>query len=1010
MNKKNCLSIIAIFLGQSLFFPGFAFSDEQQLNQTEVLIQKFERIYKQTAPADESKVAITLRLADLWAEKGRILINQDMAQSCVQCTSGKNERNMALNYYAEVVNQLKDERKSRVKLQMGHLYEMNGHNEKAIEFYKEIISQEKSTSLSAEAEVSLGELFFRNKNFHQAQIHYQNALENRNLKRRGYTLYRLAWSQFTLGEIDKAVVSIKQILNSPQLLSHVATEDLSSPSIDEQFKEEVSRDLVTFIARQQVKIKDIEEIFSLSPEKTRFDHLTYLARELESQGQWESARYAWSFIYNRQQDALKRLEAQIHLTQLDYSQGLKSQAIKSFQQSLFMWKQLGSCPGELCSEVRARLRNFVIAWHQEEKIRPSEDVLNLYENFLSVFHEDSEMTIWAATVAGQLKKWSLAYQWYNKAIELSSQGNSSLESLLIGQIEAAEKLEQNDKLQIALEQYLKKSTEKTKWVEVRYQQALNLYREGHYEQSLPLLKEVAFQPEQSKPNPKVKVQAADLALDVLALQKRDQEMEILANQLAQTYSNSDPVKAHEYEDFSRRSVLNQAIKEAADFQEPQRLKKTLDILSRMKIAEAKDSELINYYKIKIKIEEKLQDISSMNDSLDQLLAIRTLSKADETLAWEQKLWIAELRLDFKTAYLLAEKLKSLDSISEKRFERMATFAELAGLRADPYYFDLIKTTQNKEKRLAAVLRLIQISSDPQKVLDELDHQFKFDTVLYSQLQYEVYLRNKNLKVAFERISHRTGIDSEPALNIWRDHIIVQIVDLKKKYEKQKINYRNELSLKKSMKQEWNLLMQGEKLLQESSLHEDGIAQMLSVWLLGKEHEKFYQEIISLPLPQNLSIQEQIDYKQALAKEAAPHQVRAAELKQKWTDFWSQSKIGENLLNQFTHSYREGYAKERLIREMGLVAEAAPLDEKNKIEDVLKKTRDGLNNSSAPTIVDLELARNQVKSHPFDQEPLKNLITIEKRNQQGIMVPYLEKRLAQLIPSSPINTLKKDEKK
>jgi hypothetical protein len=62
-------------------------SKAQDPGTTDLLIGKFEKVYLNLPPEDESKIPVTLRLADLLAEKARHLSNEEAAKTCTECGS-----------------------------------------------------------------------------------------------------------------------------------------------------------------------------------------------------------------------------------------------------------------------------------------------------------------------------------------------------------------------------------------------------------------------------------------------------------------------------------------------------------------------------------------------------------------------------------------------------------------------------------------------------------------------------------------------------------------------------------------------------------------------------------------------------------------------------------------------------------------------------------------------------------------------------------------------------------
>jgi hypothetical protein len=88
----------------------------------DLLIEKLTQVYLNLAPSDAAKVGITLRLADLHAERARLDAMKDLESGCTVCEAGKADRKKALSYYQEVLPKVPESSLGKVMAQVGHLY------------------------------------------------------------------------------------------------------------------------------------------------------------------------------------------------------------------------------------------------------------------------------------------------------------------------------------------------------------------------------------------------------------------------------------------------------------------------------------------------------------------------------------------------------------------------------------------------------------------------------------------------------------------------------------------------------------------------------------------------------------------------------------------------------------------------------------------------------------------------------------------------------------------------
>ena len=74
----------------------------------------------------------------------------------------------------------------------------------------------------------------------------------------------------------------------------------------------------------------------------------------------------------------------------------------------------------------------------------------------------------------------------------------------------------------------------------------------------------------------------------------------------------------------------------------------------------------------------------MDQSIQALLSDKNLKKEDQKMVLTWKLWLAELRFDFKEV-LRVVKILQPEEQSEEQVLRLARLAELAGKNPIPYY-------------------------------------------------------------------------------------------------------------------------------------------------------------------------------------------------------------------------------------------------------------------------------------------------------------------------------------
>ncbi|MCB0420448.1 MAG: tetratricopeptide repeat protein, partial [Bdellovibrionales bacterium] len=488
------------------------------------LIEKFKKVYIGLAPGDSSRGPVALRLADLLSERARLQTMEELGKDCGECRAGEKDRLEALKFYKVGLSSVPERSKGKVFAQMGHLYELLGEAPKARALYQDVINKKMGGMAEAEAYISLAEMAFKSGDFASAVPFYSNAIEHPGLAKKGYAIYRRAWSYFNQGNYSAAVAALTAMLKDPKLLTRSGDSDHTE---NLQFKEEVSRDLATFMARQGVGLKDANLLYSLSPDRTRLENVSYLAAELERLGQLKASAELWIFVQQKESDPLKRFEGQMHLAQVYWNLKDLKQAQNAYVNALDLWKAINGCQGENCSSYKSHMRAYLLEWHRVEKKAPSEALVTLYEQYLEVFPEDTVLKVNLARIQQQLKQWTLSYALYIEVLKGYDKNSAETkkvipdqEALLTTLIDVAESSKEENLQLKSYQTYLDLSQARLKEREVRYQLAYIKYKKEDYLSAEKEFYDIATNAGYKGAVP-LKVQAADLVLDILALLKKD---------------------------------------------------------------------------------------------------------------------------------------------------------------------------------------------------------------------------------------------------------------------------------------------------------------------------------------------------------------------------------------------------------------------------------------------------------------------------------------------------------
>jgi tetratricopeptide (TPR) repeat protein len=1014
-NLKKAALFIAVAIASLIAFSKISFAAGDDPQTRNLLIQKLSTVYLNLAPADSSKVAITLRLADLHAEKARVDSMTELQNGCTTCQAGKEDRLKALKYYREVMPNVPESSVGSVMAQVGHLYELTGNETDAIKLYQQIIAMNKSPTATAEAQLSVGEILFKRRDYIKAREHYA-AVVNGTTGNKGLAAYRLAWCDFNSGKLEASLAGMVRILKTPELLSRGVNSDVLQ--IDRQFHEEVSRDYATFMARRPVSLDDAKQLFELSPESAKLSNISYLAGETERLGQVKPAIQLWRFALEQQSKPESRLEGLIHIAQLEMEQKLFTDASKDYEIALNIWPQIsGQCSTDQCKEMKVRLRNFVIDWYKVTQKNPTAELYGAYQNYLKVFPDDLDAVIWTAHVAQDLKLYQESIALYSRAAQMAAlrvdkKDLAKVETSLLSAIEVAELAKDIPMKTLAYENYLKLSNDRKKALEVSYQQARIIYDSGKHQEAAEALKAVALSKEPAKDagSADIKKQAADLSLDALVLAKNDSQIEVWAHQYAAVF----PKNASEFLAIERKSVLTQAAAIASSTSVPvsdpisglisgastgsplsanaagasSNSDQAWAVMSRYNATGANDDEKLAFYKNKLILAEKLNKISEAKDAADQLLRQPGISESDRQFALSRKAWFAELALDFGGALASLEKIPAA-KVDEARWLKLGLFAELSNRDPKPFYGKFLADSKDEVKKANIAALLVRDSSDPLKELERQKVSLAKQPQVLADLGVELYPKF-GMKAVRSVLSNKAAAQSDTGQILGRIVMIDRLNALGAKLASQKVDSSSQKKLGTSLKARVATLEEVEKATSEAVDSTDWSAQLLGLDIIAKENDRFYQEIMSLPLPKGLTPPEEQQYLQALGQQAAPHQLKAIEVSKKVQEFWKD----EAPIRKFEEGARvaSGARRSVLMNEIEAISKIAPPERKASLEALVKST---LPVEARPKVEMIEAARQAVRLDPFSSAKLESLLKLEKESGKASMASYLEGRIEAL---------------
>lgn len=926
----------------------------------DLMIAKLESVLDSMPKKGPEFQNVSLRLADLYADRARLklLAQQDATP----------DRKLALNRYKTVFKQLKLDVQGPVTLQMAHLYTQLDDSRSAEQLLKTVLAKRGyAKEVVAKAHAQLGEIEFKSARFSQAERHFSQSLKIDRDQQAAFITYRLSWALFNQGKYEKALLSLKGLISNSELTT------------DSSFHEDLTRDLVTFIARTAVGEAEVKYVANSSPENMRKENLHDLANELERLGKKSSATLAWK-AFNLEGDSAPKeeLESQIRVAQLQWDLGAKDKALLEYQKATKMWSERG-CTAENCEEIKKRFKNFVTTWNRVEKDQPSPACLAAYSAYLTTFSTDAEMHFKAATVAEQVKNFSEAQRLFGLAADIAFKNSPQQTELVNASLEreiSNSELSRNPKEQLlAYDHYLALLPNGEDSLKVMYQKA-------HAYQSLQKNEE-AFQifDQLALTNPikdrATQMKAADLSLDILAQLKKDEDV----FQKSESYSKIYSERKVEYARIHQQAALKLAAaalsqRDASDSIQRHELERLQQIDTR----NMSQSDIVAHYKAQIALAERIQDLGSIEATCLKITKISGLSANDREYAESRLIWVAELKMDFSKALQLTKKSSTPQLDKFQRQLRLATLAELAGQNAEPFYKSALNQTKDRQKQIAIRVTLIRMSQSPWSTLREQGQKMIGEKKLLKNLVLEIYAKTGDRTQALMTMN-RLQAKNTDLIQLFNEESILQkwkSADIR--ISRLKMNSRSDSLMQHSIKQRLNAIREVEKIGKTAIQNNSWLAQLAVLNTLSREQSRLYRELIDLPAPKRLSDKDKKRYLLLVERTAAPFKVNSEKSEKKAEQFLETSKNLDRL---------EGLVKRTQGQVQKLVISNIRAVGISRLNTIAEQRND------IPSSSELVSLQSEVKKDPFDLRRLEKLKDLSEKRGSYTLAAYLEGRLAQL---------------
>jgi len=966
------------------------------------VIQRLEMGIESLEKGEGARTGVLIRLADLYADRARLKAINEMQAGCLEkCPASKADREVSIKLYNEALPHVEKAQQGRTILQIAHLYALNDQSGKSTDLYHKILKAPKaaySSEVKALANSSLGEIHFRKAEFKTA-LKYFEAARRENLKNRALVEFRIAWCQLNLGQTQKATDTLIGLLRNPELL---ATQSTDGKNVDPSFVQDVSKDLAKFMARSKVGPGEVRLLRDLSPDNMRKANLHTLGTETDRVGNKNGALFVWAaYVDEGEVQPIEKLEIQSRVAKIFYDMNKLDLAANAYEKALDLWRKHGcKSDADLCAELKTRLKGIVTAWNKAQKKKPTAGLFRVYVAYTNVFEDDVEMLHWAAVVGRDLDRHkesavlfrraaAASHAELKKPAEMRRTGQVSekqlkniLEGSLLGEIEMAEASKDIKARESAYNYYLSINPGGDKAFEVRYQRAQLFYSSNRFQEAFSEFHYLANQP--SKEHKDLRVKSADLALDSLVALKDDNSLQVRSLEYARLF----PERKTEYLKISRNATMNIVAKSLKQKSNNRSLyKANLATLAAVNMDGADDGEKIRFYKNKILIAQKALEFDAVNAAADALLRVKSLEAKDREWSMAQKVWVAELQLNFNEAYKLTQQMELSHLNKADRQLRLALLADLAGLNARKHQEAYLSLSPPLRAGNLVRITLIKNSNSPWIELDKYLRQLNQTPDLLAEIALHTFARDKDLKRA-ERLLKTTSIGRfAPGQTIARHLQLRDFYVFDRKIRSHRIHGYSEAAMQKTLKERLKLIGESDRNAHLALTKRDWTLQVLTLTQVARENRRLYQDIQGLPVPRRLNAEQKQQYQQLIKQQSDPYLARAEKIESELADIWSRSNSVQNLQTAYMTATPE---LQRLYRdEITPLAQNAPRGAKNRLDNLLNTPY------RRPSQKDILLARRELQANPFDISKAQSLRALEAQNGKPAMVAYLDERISQL---------------
>ena len=999
-----------------LFFK----KETQSAKPLERLIEKLEFL-KRTLPKNhKAGNAINLRLAHILSLKAENDFVKAEKGHCPSCRkSAQSSAKRSLSVYKEIDSLLETRHPllhTEALFKQAYLHRLFGEKSKSLASLKRIVmKKEVDPSLVARAWFNMGEIYFELYDYQNSLQAFNNVLKQDSSPWEFKSFYRKIWSLFNLSLYEESIHELESFLTS----------DLYSDSRlsleDQKLRRKLENELVALYSYAKITDRRLNFLYGFSKQdqsknvlSERNKRLFHLARDLKRIGRMDASNKVWRIYISRTPSLENRLKAYSFMISNDLSlnivdifrnTGQKVDQVFSDFERVKVSKDLKQTLKERIKAFFYQVSSKVSSFSEGKK----KYLLDLYQKYNAVYPGDLDILSRSAFLARDLKNYNLAQDLFQVAVlSIKDQEASKTdirENMCLLQMEMAE-LTKNVKRRLAsYDFYIQHGRRESLIFKARYQKSYISYENKNYKTASDSFHSLAlYRPEKNniKELQGLRLKSAHLSLSTLD-QMGNQEEELAHR--AGRFMEEFPENRKEFTGIYHAALLNTVKKLVAgkDFSKKpvqasldKDILKAWEVLHLVSLPEAAKKEALTYHFDRLLLAKELLKFDAMKQSLGFLLSDRNLKKEDFTVALTWKLWLAELRFDFKEVLRIIKILKSEDQ-SEEHLLRLARLAELADQNPFSYYEKFVEKFPHSPSATAVLVSMVEKSSDKNKkmILRKYASLFKNqpDMLTYWILKVDEGRWDEHFIRSFIVLDFmkNTSLDSflrrkRVIESFEKDLAKVSNYSLSGKVSGYRLNrtikiYRNKIN---------KLGDAAERLLKPSR---DLVARIFIISHWKEETSRFYNSIMRLPLPKSLTEDEKKQYVRLLQEQLQPYNKQITQLKNELKSLWSRDVLS---------AYMDGIKQDVVFHgplkwEMEKLVRVSAGKNKKQIQLLLSSLQTSIQTKTAVKRTDDQdqILYEALRKDPFDKQSLMQLLELEKSRKNKALSYYLVNRIKEL---------------